>query len=76
MTRAEARKLANGVYRVFWKAGGGSVAAIGQTADGSAWLAPANWISIDMHGLHWRKVERVELIAADITYEQSRQSRD
>lgn len=65
MTRAEARKLENGVYRVFWKSGGDSVAAVGRTADGSAWLAPANWIRIDMHGLHWRLVDRVELIAAN-----------
>jgi len=63
MTRAEARKLPNGVYRVWWKYGGGqSVAAIGRDSMGDVWIAPANWIKINMFGLHWRKVERVELI--------------
>lgn len=62
MTRAEAKKLVNGVYRVWWKSGGSSVAAIGRTADGSAWLAPSNWISVDTYGMHWRQVERVKLI--------------
>jgi hypothetical protein len=63
MTRGEARKLVRGVYRVWWKNDGGqSVAAIGHRADGSAWIAPSNWISVDDFGLYWRKVDRVELI--------------
>lgn len=63
MTRKEARRLSSGVYRVWWKRDGGvSVAAIGHLRDGSAWLAPANWVSVNEYGLHWRMVDRVEPI--------------
>lgn len=62
MTREEARKLVDGVYHVWWKRGGRSVASIGHNINGDAWIAPANWLSIDVYGLHWKTVERVELI--------------
>lgn len=65
MTKEDAQKLTNGVYRVFWKSGGCSVAAIGRNVAGGAWLAPANWVSVDSTGRHWRLVDRVELIAAN-----------
>ncbi|MFY0656279.1 MAG: hypothetical protein JXR12_05960 [Neptunomonas phycophila] len=28
---------------MFWKSGGSSVASIGQTYNGTRWMAPANW---------------------------------
>jgi hypothetical protein len=66
MSREEAAKLAPGLYRVYWKTGGGtSLAAIGQRRGGGMWLAPANWLTPDTDtGKHWRSVDRVELIRA------------
>ena len=32
-----------GLYEIFWKSGGSSVAAIGMTYDGTRWFAPTNW---------------------------------
>jgi hypothetical protein len=36
-------KLPLGLYRIHWKDGGTSVAAIGQDDVGNHWIAPANW---------------------------------
>ena len=71
MTRKEAKKLVNGVYRVFWKDGGASVAAIGRLYDGDVWMAPCNWTHPIPDGIastsHWTKADRVVLIeAADV----------
>jgi hypothetical protein len=32
-----------GIYRIFWKSGGSSVASIGMTYSGKRWVAPSNW---------------------------------
>ena len=60
MKKAEVQKLAHGVYRVFWKTGSSSVAAVGSTADGTRWLAPSNWLWPSEK--HWRYVDHVKLI--------------
>jgi hypothetical protein len=69
MTGAEVRHLPTGVYRVFWKGGGTSVAAMGQLYDGRKWLVPANWTSESPAKIatthHWRLIERLELIAKE-----------
>lgn len=61
------RKL--GVYRLYWKSGGASVAAVGMLYDGTRWYAPANWTTGSVNadrshlvGTDWSRVERVELI--------------
>jgi hypothetical protein len=68
MTRKEANKLALGVYRIFWKSGGSSVAAVGFDYKGNRWIAPCNWITLPVSvpdgTKAWRAVERVELIEA------------
>jgi hypothetical protein len=33
-----------GLYRVHWKSGGSSLAAIGMMENGDRWIAPTNWI--------------------------------
>lgn len=53
-------RLPIGVYRLHWKSGGTSVAAVGCLASGEKWFAPANWISGP--STDWTKVESVELI--------------
>lgn len=34
-----------GLYRIFWKTGGSSLAAVGMGNDGTRWLAPTNWVA-------------------------------
>lgn len=46
MTKTDAKNLTNGVYRLFWKSGGSSLAAVGTLHDGSRWFAASNWTSI------------------------------
>lgn len=46
MKQEEVNKIAPGLYRVAWKSGGSSLAAVGITANGTRWLAPTNWITV------------------------------
>lgn len=53
-----------GLYTVFWKSGGSSLAAIGIQSDGTRWLAPTNWLrpaTITSAGA-WGDIERVERV--------------
>lgn len=64
MTQENAKKLPNGVYRVYWKTKYGkgiSVAAIGETHSGSKWLAPANWLAPG-NLPEWDQIDHIELI--------------
>ena len=36
-----------GLYEIFWKSGGSSLAAIGNLHSGNRWIAPINWTSED-----------------------------
>lgn len=69
MKRKEIRKLSLGVYRIFWKSGGCSVASVGQLHNGDRWIAPANWTSEFPRTMgvvdYWKMIERVELIATE-----------
>lgn len=60
----EAKKLPHGLYKVFWKQGGMSLAAKGHRSDGSPWFAFTNWISPSTERVH-RLIERVELVMQD-----------
>lgn len=39
------RDIDYGLYRVFWRSGGSSQAAIGGDASGNLWIAPTNWLA-------------------------------
>lgn len=52
--------LAPGLYRVFWKAGGSSLASIGMGIDGRRWVAPINWTHPSLD--RWSLISRVERI--------------
>lgn len=43
MHETDPKRVPLGLYRVHWKKGGASLAAIGQASDGSRWIAPTNW---------------------------------
>jgi hypothetical protein len=70
MLKKEVQQLKLGIYRVYWKTGGCSVASVGFFANGERWIAPANWINIDFNYDNkkrlsiWRSVVNVELIEA------------
>ncbi len=44
----------NGLYRIWWREGGSSLAAVGRDGHGRCWLAPTNWISVPT--FDWSKV--------------------
>jgi putative nucleotidyltransferase with HDIG domain len=67
MNQSEVQKLSPGVYEIFWKSGGSSLAAVGSCRDGTRWLAPCNWVNSEgrpFEAVHeqWHQVEKVRLI--------------
>lgn len=59
MKRAEVQKLPLGLYRLYWKAGGQSLACVGSLSNGDRWFACANWTSDTPAGIAstaWRLV--------------------
>lgn len=65
MTKQEVNNLDHGLYEVFWKEGGSSLAAVGSLYNGDRWLAPCNWTSenqITFDASHWRNVKSAKLI--------------
>lgn len=60
MTREEARQLPFGLYVLAWKDGGESLAAVGQTRDGTPWFAATNWIS--GNSTDWSMVAEARMI--------------
>lgn len=62
MNKREAEKLEHGLYILFWKDGGNSLASVGSLHDGTRWFAPTNWTNKSKEGItstDWRKVDRV-----------------
>lgn len=62
-----------GLYRLFFKGGGGSVrAAVGMLNNGDCWYAPSNWSAQTPAGIAcgacgaWDKIERAEKIEVGI----------
>ncbi len=54
-----------GVYRLYWKSGGSSVASVGRLSYGGMWFAPANWRASGAEQIastDWELVEKAELI--------------
>lgn len=61
MTKIETKKLPLGLYKLFWKSGGWSLASVGQDESGNKWIAPTNWITPSATD-YWTKISRVEQI--------------
>lgn len=53
-----------GLYRIHWKSGGSSLAAIGMMENGDRWIAPTNWLRPGMmpSAGEWGEIERLEPI--------------
>jgi len=60
MTHADIRVLDLGLYVVYWKSGGSSLAAVGMDEKGDRWLAPCNWVNVPTYD--WSDVDRAVLI--------------
>ena len=60
MTKAEVQTVDHGLYVIFWKDGGSSLASVGSNAAGRRWFAPTNWVSTPW--FDWRKILRVRRI--------------
>jgi hypothetical protein len=62
----DVQKLYHGCYRIFWKSGGYSIAAVGSLPDGTRWMAPTNWVGFtldkDQMISSWEEVSHVEFI--------------
>lgn len=61
MTKAEIKTYPLGIFKIYWKSGGSSMAAIGQIENGDRWLAPVNWTHTTEDQHIWQRVERVVL---------------
>lgn len=61
MRKKAVENLIQGVYRLHWKSGGSSLAAVGETNNGDKWMAPVNWLSVGC-GASWKLVRRAELL--------------
>jgi hypothetical protein len=64
MTKTEVKTYPLGLYKVYWKSGGFSLAAIGMLSNGDRWLAPINWITPTVDQKHWRSVARIVALKA------------
>ncbi len=49
-----------GLYRLWWKDGGSSLASVGCDKSGNRWFAPTNWIEVP--SFDWKPVRKVTLI--------------
>jgi hypothetical protein len=54
--QATAEPATIGLYRLYWKEGGFSLAAVGMSADGSMWFAPVNWCDGGIRQTSWATV--------------------
>ncbi len=45
MKQKKVKKLSSGLYEIYWKNGGSSLASVGQDENGSMWFAPTNWVA-------------------------------
>lgn len=64
MNQRDLKSWPNGLYRIFWRKGGTSLAAIGTCADGRRWIAPSNWVTPSADAKTWRAVARIGFLFA------------
>jgi len=67
VTKSQSKELRLGVYRIYWKSGGSSLASVGIMYNGDRWFAPANWTSNKyphpiVASTKWISVKKVKLI--------------
>jgi hypothetical protein len=52
------KTLINGIYRIYWRDEGSSLASVGRNAAGDVWFAPTNWITVPSYD--WSIIIRAE----------------
>ena len=62
MKKSDVQKIKLGLYEVFWKLGGSSLAAVGNDPAGNRWLAPVNWVSVPSFTA-WRYVSHIREVS-------------
>ena len=61
MTKEQVKELKSGIYRIYWKSGGTSLASVGVTRNGGRWIAPINWVLPTDDQDYWEHVLKVTL---------------
>jgi hypothetical protein len=54
------QQLEHGLYKIWWKSGGASLAAVGSKMNGERWMACTSWISDGTAS--WPMVKKVKRI--------------
>ena len=64
MKKEDVKNLGIGLYKIFWKSGGHSLASVGNMPNGSKWIAPVNWVGgmCTSNRDVWRDVKKVKII--------------
>lgn len=64
-------KLDHGLYKIYWKDGGCSMASVGSLHSGKRWFAPTNWTSKDhtIASSAWNKVKDVKCIMSNAGFD-------
>jgi hypothetical protein len=63
MSKNDVKKLYPGLYKLSWKSGGVSLAAVGLDAFGRHWFAPTNWVTVPC--FDWQAVQAAEPIESE-----------
>ena len=63
MNKLEVQNLDHGLYMIYWKSGGESLAAVGSMANGDRWMSPINWVTPGTDSIkYWHQVEKVDFL--------------
>ena len=63
MNREDVQILKSGLYKVHWKEGGLSLAAVGIMPNGVRWISPTNWVTPSHDEKTWESVESVDVLS-------------
>lgn len=74
MNKTKVQNLSHGLYRVYWKSGGTSLASVGSDRNGDRWIAPTNWISGSSTSMSaWNEVESMSKYCLPESFSNERQ---
>lgn len=63
INKKDVQKLKHGLYRIYWKSGGCSLASVGSMPNGDRWIAPTNWVSCGTAELkYWKSILKVKAL--------------
>lgn len=60
MKKSEVKNLNHGLYQIYWKDGGSSLASVGSDESGNRWYSPTNWITVP--SFNWKNIKSVRSI--------------